>query len=105
MRCWSQIPARVPAMAGTPTTTASAQLTSPSTPNATIPKSAVIPIAASDVPVASIGAKPASKTRRGTTMVPPPTPKSALKNPAATPMPMYTVLDRSARGTVVFSRS
>jgi len=105
MRCWSQMPARVPAMAGTPTTTASAQLTSPSTPNATIPNRAVIPIAASDVPVASIGANPASRTRRGTTMVPPPTPKSALKKPAATPIPMYTVLNRSARDTVVFSRS
>jgi len=37
--------------------------------------------------------------------VPPPTPKSALKKPAATPIPMYTVLNRSARDTVVFSRS
>jgi hypothetical protein len=104
-RCWSQVPARAPTMAGTPTTTASAQLTSPSTPNAIIPNRAVIPIAARDVPVASIGAKPARRTRSGTTMVPPPTPKSALKKPAATPMTTYTVLGGSVRGTVVFSRS
>ena len=92
-------------MAGTPTTAASAQLTSPSTPKATIPNSAVIPIAASDVPVASIGVKPARRTRSGTTMVPPPTPKSALKKPAATPMTTYTSLGGSTHGTVVFSCS
>lgn len=82
--------------------TASVQLTSPRTPNDTMPNSAVMQIAASEVAVACPGAKPASKTSNGTITMPPPTPKSALKKPAATPIPARTEAERLACGTAVF---
>src|SRR5204863_8728208 len=55
LRC-SHVPATVPATAGSPTMTASVQLTSPSAPKETMPKKAVMQIAASEVPVASAAA-------------------------------------------------
>jgi hypothetical protein len=79
-------------------------LTSPRIPKAIIPKNAVSPMAASDVAVASAAAKPARRIRSGTITVPPPTPKRALKNPAAIPIPMNTALDGRAGATAVFSR-
>src|SRR6185436_5372588 len=50
------------------------------------PAVAVITIAASDVAVASRSEKPTTRTRSGTTTMPPPTPKKAEKTPAASPM-------------------
>jgi hypothetical protein len=47
----------------------------------------VIRITARDVAVAALGSKPSRRTSSGTTTIPPPTPKRALKNPEATPMP------------------
>jgi hypothetical protein len=44
-------------------------------------------------------ANPASKMSKGTTMPPPPTPNSALKTPAAMPIPTYVRKDRV--GTLV----
>src|ERR671934_2177884 len=51
-----------------------------------VPAVAVIARAARDVPVAGRGARPYTATRSGTTTIPPPTPKSALKTPAARPI-------------------
>ena len=54
-----------------------------------------------DVPVAMRESKPARRTRSGTTTIPPPTPKRALMNPDATPMPPRTQNDGLGIGTVV----
>src|SRR5436190_8958416 len=43
-------------------------------------------MATSDVPVAGRGCSPMTATRSGTATMPPPTPKTALKSPATTPM-------------------
>src|SRR5262245_39082235 len=51
-RCCAHVPRSTPSTAGKPTSAASDQLTSPSAPYAAMPKRAVKPIAASDVPVA-----------------------------------------------------
>src|SRR6185369_9632213 len=50
--CCAHVPRSTPNTAGNPTSAASGQLTSPRTPYAVMPNSAVNPIAASDVPVA-----------------------------------------------------
>jgi hypothetical protein len=50
------------------------------------PASAVIPIAASEVAVATCGVYAQSSRSRGTTTIPPPTPKSPPMKPAATPI-------------------
>src|SRR6185503_12794324 len=50
--CCAQVPTRVPSIAGSPTSAASDQLTSPRAPYAPIPNRDVSPMAASDVPVA-----------------------------------------------------
>src|SRR5688500_18490071 len=47
-----------------------------------------MPIAPSDVAVAACGGKAASRIRRGTATIPPPTPNSALKKPATRPIAM-----------------
>jgi hypothetical protein len=60
-----------------------------------------MPIAASDVPVAVRGANRASPISIGTTTAPPPTPKSAEKKPAASPIPTYSQGSRTACGTRV----
>ena len=52
----------------------------------TAPTSAIRPIAASDVAIAGRSPKCASRISSGTTTIPPPTPKSALKSPATRPM-------------------
>src|SRR5215475_5000198 len=48
----------------------------------------MIPIAARDVAIAGRSCQRPERSRSGTTMIPPPTPKSALKNPA--PIPIRT---------------
>ena len=53
-RRWSETPASVPAMAGSPTSAASRQATWSSAANAITPNAAVKPIAASEVAVASL---------------------------------------------------
>ena len=51
-----------------------------------MPASAVIPIAASEVPVATLPSKPSARISSGTITMPPPTPKRALKSPATSPI-------------------
>src|SRR5512132_3257380 len=85
-RCCSATPARAPTAAGSPISAAEPNLMSPWRPQATAPAPAVMPIAASEVPVARRPSKPARATRSGTMMIPPPTPKSALKTPATRPI-------------------
>src|SRR6476619_2634083 len=46
-----------------------------------------MPIAPSDVAVASLGPNPQTMISRGTITRPPPTPKSALNSPATSPIP------------------
>ena len=51
-----------------------------------VPTAAVMPIAASDVAAAGRTSNAAATSSSGTITIPPPTPKSALKNPATRPM-------------------
>jgi len=60
--------------------------TSPAIAKVIVPASAVIPIAASDVAVATCGVYATSRISSGTTTTPPPTPKSALMKPASSPI-------------------
>ena len=46
----------------------------------------MIPIAPSEVAAAALGGKRATRTSAGTITIPPPTPKSALRIPATTPI-------------------
>ena len=64
-----------------------------------MPKTAVKPMTASDVPAASFGSNPAATMRSGTTTIPPPTPKSAPKKPPASPIAASTATEGSARAT------
>src|SRR5260221_2650345 len=50
------------------------------------PAVAVMPMAASDVAVADRSSQPPTRSSSGTITMPPPTPKSALKNPAVSPI-------------------
>src|SRR5215203_1044586 len=63
-----------------------------------VPARAVIPIAASDVPVATLLSNPRSRISSGTITIPPPTPKRALNRPATSPMA------RSFSGTAPYPR-
>ena len=56
------------------------------TRSVTAPTSAISPIAASDVAIAGRSLKWAIRISSGTTTIPPPTPKRALKRPATRPM-------------------
>jgi hypothetical protein len=61
----------------------------------------VIRITASDVAVAALASKPSRRTRSGTTTIPPPTPKRALRKPDAMPMPASERSVRFPVGTAV----
>src|SRR3954451_20382300 len=85
-RCWSVVPATTPATAGRPTTAAAPTLISPWNAYVAAPTKEISAIAVRDVAIAGLSPKPAPRIRSGTTMIPPPTPKSALKRPATRPM-------------------
>src|SRR5581483_4898137 len=85
-RCCSAVPAAAPTAAGTPRSAAYAGSTCPWTMYVTTPAVAVIPIAARDVAVAGRSGQRMTSTRSGTITIPPPTPKSALKKPATSPI-------------------
>src|SRR4051794_32325757 len=85
-RCWSVVPPSAPNAAGIPTSAAYAGLTWPCATYVTTPAVAVIPIAASEVAVAERSSQPPTRRSSGTITIPPPTPNSALKKPAVSPM-------------------
>jgi hypothetical protein len=58
-------------------------------------------MAASEVAVAARVVRPMRSTSMGTTRSPPPTPKSALRNPEASPIPARTRNERLADGTAL----
>jgi len=65
------------------------------------PEIAVRRMAPREVAVATRESKPARSTRSGTTTMPPPTPKSALRKPEAIPMPPRIQSDGVAGGTTL----
>src|SRR5581483_7426749 len=85
-RCCNAVPAAAPTAAGTPRSAAYAGSTCPWTMYVTTPAVAVIPLAARDVAVAGRSGQRMTSTRSGTITIPPPTPKSALKKPATSPI-------------------
>jgi trehalose 6-phosphate phosphatase len=85
-RCCSAVPPNAPHAAGMPTSAAYAGSTWPCTTYVITPAVAVMPIAASEVAVAERISQPPVRMSSGTITMPPPTPKSALKKPAVSPM-------------------